>query len=88
MRDCWSGKAVIWIIGKYATKFAGLCGELCVCLGAGSGNEAFAWHHRDRNTTLQRGINQQGGSLSLYSKIKPLKSTYFLHSTYIRSHCP
>lgn len=42
MRDCWSGKAVIWIIGKYATKFAGLCGELCVCLGAGSGNEAFA----------------------------------------------
>lgn len=41
MRDCWSGKAVIWIIGKYATKFAGLCGELCVCLGAASGNEAF-----------------------------------------------
>lgn len=41
MRDCWLGKAVIWIIGKYGTKFAGLCGELCVCLGAARGNEAF-----------------------------------------------
>lgn len=59
MHDCWSGKAVIWIIGKYATKFAGLCGELCVCLGAASGNGVylgsvclsasfiFTWPHRD-----------------------------------------